>query len=586
MLSGVRDLRDIIALEQLVFGNKIINLSKAISCGIPVSPGFCVTFSLSEDFSTQMEQFFEEIESAYQALCPQDKASFPALIVRSSCELEDSEFLLFPGIFQSIHDVKSFDALLQAIETCYQSMQAVSVEKYMNMLHQKCEFQYFSVLIQIEQHPDYSGVASSYIPLENLSQDEGILIQLTHGSNQAFIRGIGPFSSYTVFPKNGTEIMYRRIRTQVQINPEKEYSLLRQLYQLLSELMNVFGKHINIEWGICQNAVIVFQIRKIQAFKRTETHGQGIAFFQKNNKQGFKYQAMQYFHSCGMFPTKALFFEKHTALCEVERSFKELDEKKPKTVRFSSKNEIGLPRCFAQCSKDALQYIRDTLQEDWALIVYNSIEVQDSYELYLDCHQAILEHVPGMWESDSQLFADTIYMNVEQTDYWLAQDDRLAKIEDSTGVTWQKTPPLSRRDAEILVKLAKPYIERLTADFFADLPLNFHFVSDHNQFYFLNCRRTEKITPPKDNPHNLYRVSTMDDLKDWDGNSSILFAPRLDRGEEVFLTEYVPFLKKAGVPIFVTFGILSHPAIMLREFGLAIQPFFPHHTHYVGGVEL
>ena len=533
-----------------------------------------------------MEQFSDDIESAYQVLCRQAGLSCPALIVRSSCDIEDSEALLFPGIFKSIHYVKGFDALKQAIKTCYQSMEAVSVEQYMRMFHQEYRFQFFSVLIQIEQDPDYSGVASSYIPLEHQTQDGGMLIQLTEGSNQAFNQGNGPFNSYTVFPKSDEEVIYRCIRTQIGIDSEEESNLLRQLYRVLAELMGIFGDSIHVEWGVCRGLILIFQIRRPPHVQKTGLHRRDITFFRKNSEQGFKYQAMQYFHNSGMFPTEVLFFEKQTALCEIEQGLQTLEGGKPKTVRFSFKDELGLPRCFAQENEAALQYIRDTIQDAWSLIVYNSIQVQHSYELYLDKDHAVLEHIPGMWESDSQLFADTIYINGGQTDYWLAQDDRLAKIEDAGGVAWRKIPPLSRADAEQLVKSLSPYIARLRADFAADFPLNFHFVGDQNQFYFLNCRLTESILPPKDNPENLYRVCTMDDLKGWDGRSSILFAPRLERGEEIFLTEYVPFLKEAGVPVYVPFGILSHPAIMLREFGLAIQPLFSRHIHHVGGAEL
>lgn len=190
---------------------------------------------------------------------------------------------------------------------------------------------------------------------------------------------------------------------------------------------------------------------------------------------------------------------------------------------------------FQKDSANRREVLQETAVKMSQLINVDKLKQLESREMAMSAYAAIAEGVLYLrrgafkeWPSfsgkhikdtikqldeNSQLFADTIYINGGQTDYWLAQDDRLAKIEDAWGVAWRKIPPLSRADAEQLVKSLSPYIARLRADFAADFPLNFHFVGDQNRFYFLNCRLTESILPPKDDPENLYCVCTMDDLK-------------------------------------------------------------------------
>lgn len=407
-----------------------------------------------------------------------------------------------------------------------------------------------------------------------------MLVQLTQGANRDFVKGIGLFNSYTVFPKDTETISYRQIRAQIEMDTKKECALLYQLYDILTVLTNDFGADIGIEWGIWQDELYIFQIRSIRFHRNVEKH-RSITFFCKDEEQGFKYQAMKYFYENGFFPAKVLLFERQTGIPEIKQGMELLKEDMPITVRFSSKNEIGLPRCFAKKPEEALQYILDMRQEQWSVVIYNSIQVQDSYELYVDRGRIILEHVPGMWESDSQLFTDTIYVNETQTDYWLAQDKRLAKYEDAEGITWQPTRFFSRNDANELLQRISPWVEKLREDFDADLPLNFHFVSDSVGFYFLNCRVAEEIRERYPVPDELYTVSCIEDFKGWNGHASILFDPSLRRGEEVFLTEFVPLLRKLKAPVYVKFGVLSHPAIMLREFGIEIQPLFLRHIHYI-----
>ena len=580
MSSGVHDLKEIAGLENELFGNKVNLLSKAMQYGIPVPPGFCVTLKLDKDIEKQIAEMTENIREAYRLLCEKSGAEEPPLIIRSSCDAEDQKFLLFSGIFQSLHNICGFNALLRAIVCCCQSAQVPAVTQYLRLRHRERPLRFFTALVQSEQRPDYAGIASSAIPLLEQGNEGTILVQLTEGHGSDLLRGIGAFNSYTVFRKCSGEISFRRIRDEISISSQTANVILSKLYRLMLRLQSIFGAGIGVEWGICGGKLLVFQVRPFCFVGQDGVANRTITALREDSAQGVKYQAMRYFREHGMFSANILLFKKHTPLREIEKRLDTLQTDQSVTVRFSAKQELGLPRYFALNAEDALRYLHRTAREDWSVILYNSIRVLDSYELYLSSDQTILEHIPGMWESDSRLFADAVFQNSGRTDYWLTTERRLAKIEDEEGVSWKIVKPASLECATALMDSLSPVIQKLKRDFADDLPLNFHFVRDECRFYFLNCRLSAQIIRKNGLPGTLHRVAVPDDVRTWDGRAAILFEPDLERGEEIFLLEYIPFLTAAKVPVFVKFGVLSHPAIMLREFGVDIRPVFLRHTHY------
>ncbi len=116
---------------------------------------------------------------------------------------------------------------------------------------------------------------------------------------------------------------------------------------------------------------------------------------------------------------------------------------------------------------------------------------------------------------------------------------------------------------------------------------NFHFVQDADQkVYFLNHRRFSEIEDCAkiEDEENLTVISSREDLLRWDGGN-ILLKIDLKRGEEVLMKEYVSFLKKSNVKVFVSFGILSHPSILLREMGIEVYPLYTLHKKYEFSLE-
>lgn len=579
LIIGVRMLKDLWKENSLCFGNKANALSLVMKWGGCVLPGFCITFDLTQEYDNQIQRFSIQIEQAYQNLM-NDRGNC-RVIVRSSVDIEDSEKARFPGVFRSVSGVTTLPELYQSIKSCLASIELPIVKHYTQATTVTQTFRYFTILVQEELDSQYSGLATTRIPIEEYAEHRIMLASMVRGSNHELVKGVGPSNTYS-FGTKANGFHTRKIAGTAMINGEDRNVVLRRLDQELTQLRQKARRELEVEWGYFDGKIYIFQIYFIPGEFGDEVHSKASAItsFSSDADQGFKYQAMLFFQEHGLFPRKTLFFPRHFTAEEIAQAICTQKLVPPITIRFSKGGEIGLPRAFTPDNESAGNYVRKVKQPDWSVIVYSSISVRESFELYIDSDVAILERVPGMWESDSALTADTVVLTQDKARFWLASQPRCARFEDEKGMSSTIVSPSSFKHMKEEVSHRILVIRKLRKLFSCDLPLNFHFVSDGKQDYFLNCRRTHHISWENRYGGSIQRVESVADCRRWDGKSAILFRPKLQRGEELFLFQFVPFLRNLSVPVFVEFGILSHPAIMLREMGIPVVPYFLYHDYF------
>lgn len=154
----------------------------------------------------------------------------------------------------------------------------------------------------------------------------------------------------------------------------------------------------------------------------------------------------------------------------------------------------------------------------------------------------------------------------------MANGIRRARYEDAQNQEYRLVMPYKEEEIVEIAKEVSSYIQIISENWFIDDGVNFHFVKDYDgRVFFLNHRVIPKIEDWELKYENLTAIETVADFDKWKGGS-ILLKINIKRGEEVILKEYVPFLKKVDAKIYVQFGILSHPAILLREMGIEVYP--------------
>lgn len=297
---------------------------------------------------------------------------------------------------------------------------------------------------------------------------------------------------------------------------------------------------------------------------------------------GLKAAAMIYFQKKKLFPKNLIVLDAEKSNDDIEKSVCCLKSEKCQfTIRFSCEKELGLPRCFTSSQKEALAFIKKNRRKNWSTIIYDSIDVKNSYELYLDNEKSILECVPGMWESDSKLNADFVLIKDGKMSFQRVAEVRKARFENSMGEFIENVSPISREEFMYKTKLILEQIKDIKKDLEANYPINIHFVEDEKgMYYFLNMRLVKKINFIREMKNELFVIHNKQDLSLWNKKDTLLLSIDIERGEEGLLLEIVSELKKTEMPVYVEFGMLSHPAILLRECGITVLPLFYVHDHY------
>jgi hypothetical protein len=245
------------------------------------------------------------------------------------------------------------------------------------------------------------------------------------------------------------------------------------------------------------------------------------------------------------------------------------------TIRFSHAYDLGLPRAFVRSKHEAKSFIDRTWRSGWTLIIHEYIDVVSSFELLVANDTAALEHVPGMWESHSNVAPDYLSITREHVSAWRFKAARVGEFAELTGhkVSKRQVRPL---DPDMLRSWANRFASiavRIRRDFGDQLPMNLHCVADSlGTWQFLNIRRGFDVPTPKLYEGWAHSVSSLHDLSLWDRTSPILLRVSTSRGKERALLELARRLPKTGTDIYIDFGVLSHPAMVLREYGLTLIP--------------
>lgn len=290
---------------------------------------------------------------------------------------------------------------------------------------------------------------------------------------------------------------------------------------------------------------------------------------------GRKAAAMAYFRRVGLFDDRLLVIPP----CSIDQALAGIRKVRVPhqgmTVRFSRGETLGLPRIFVRSGGELVDTLRRVHRPDWTTIVHPYIDVRRSFEANIEGMPWMLEHVPGMWESDNTLVPDLLQTTQDsRLEAYLYAFERSARVASTSG-TWAilEALPTRKTQAQAWAEKFIPILAILRRDFQSQLPINVHFVEDNSQkWHFLNVRAGFRATDSDTGLHvsEPYPVASIDDLNHWDGVRPLLFRATTERGNESSLHELLRILRRRTSTVYVEFGLLSHPAIVMREFGFTV----------------
>lgn len=572
IIYKLKEFRELLFAENQLWGNKAAYLADAKRKGIPVPDGFCILLKAGGSF-WEDPGFRRDVKNYYEALRRRTGACY--YIARSSAQCEDRKKHIYPGIFKSKQDISDFEELMEALQICCQGFQTETSFQYMeNIGARRKSTDYYCVIIQEQIEPDYSGVIFTKVPLTDYFAPDSYFVEMVPGRCQEMLLGKDASNSYIIKKERGIQ-RHICLNCPREIYKGIEQEIFDALRKTAENLTGLYGNSLDIEWGYKDGEIFIFQIRPFyQQRVNLEKH-------KYETSIGLKAEAMKKFYEMGLFSKKLFVLENLHTVEEILQALNGDTEINGRmTVRYSSERNLGLPRCFARDKKEALEFIRSTWRQGWTVIVHESIDVCHSYELYMDTEKVILEHVPGMWETDNNSPADLWIFSKGEVEAYAVNIIRTAKFEDAVSEEYREVEPYGEREMKKIAFDIFPYIQKLREKWEIKNAENFHFVGDADgKIYFLNHRKSLKLDKWPEVSKEQMVIQTKEDFQYWNGED-ILLKIDMTRGEEILLKEYVPFLKKTKARVYVQFGILSHPAILLREMGVNVYPEYALHKKY------
>lgn len=291
-------------------------------------------------------------------------------------------------------------------------------------------------------------------------------------------------------------------------------------------------------------------------------------------KYGTKYGIQKLFLDKGLCGIETRLFTPSSTADEISESISELNkDSKGVTVRFSHGSELNLPRGFFQDTRQAAKFV-DTNRGDRAIILHEFSPLKNSFELFVDDNRRYLQVLPGMWEVDAGAAPDIIDTNDGHTTYWRYTRERATKYqgENNTFYVVQQQPFTFDQLEEFSARLEE---QRAKVDEVREIfnPLFCHFFeSVDGRFNFINLRDARKVSLNSDSPGMFHTIASASDIEDWDNTKPLLFDVKTEREDDAPLIASINELRERSVgSVYVNYGILSHPAILLREAGIEVK---------------
>ena len=556
-----------------VFGQKAALLAQAALAGFRIPTGFSVSARLCYSIlhSEVQEPAIDTIRTRAKDLF--ETSSSGKLIVRSSSPHECNMGGGFSGLFESCFDISTPEEVVSAIGYVVQRASRDSLRTDLINAEYRLADPQMAVLVQEQLNPKCSGLAKVSKNDIYIEACRGHLRQLTTGQ-----------TSPIAFDFSVDDPLSLNCASQHAVDNEID-QLKDVLLELpLLKLCATFSGSV-LEFGIDPRGPVIFQVDSKPAGASDEPGRLATTTDHGEHRPALplaKASAMHFFRANGLFEKRLEVFSCKLPLDTVLETSRPLFEgNKRTTVRFSQGNKIGLPRGFFSSWDDGRNFIERNYRDDWDVIIHEYIRAVRSFEILFAPDLVLLEHIPGMWESDNRLQPDVIIMDRRKREliYFRYLRERTGKFVDQDINKELYAAPLDIPICERLVDMIDDIQQVVQRQHPLDpeaTPINVHAVWDElaDRYQCLNLRKgfTFPLRPRSWPDHGFHYVSQFSDLASWNGKAIIRLNLINDRGRESDLYALAKELAAIDGAIVIDFGLLSHPAMVLRDFGCNLIP--------------
>lgn len=228
-------------------GSKARNLRFLLRQGVPVPPGFVVSWGALEDHLREEPGVLPKLQEELAACLDGDKA----YAVRSSAAVEDAGNHSCAGLFTSLLQVQGVEAVLQGVQTVWDSMAAEPFLAYVRTHGISVEPHGMGVILQEMVPAEASGVVFSRNPLTGLSET---IIEVGPGNGEEQTKARKDPERWVMKWGNWLE------KPAPSILPE---AMAKALVRDTQRLSKRYGAPVDLEWAYDGTALQYLQIRPI-----------------------------------------------------------------------------------------------------------------------------------------------------------------------------------------------------------------------------------------------------------------------------------------------------------------------------------
>jgi pyruvate,water dikinase len=236
------ELQDQSALDVSLTGGKAASLARAATAGLDTLPGVVLTTAFSDAFDAGAEiATHPAVREAFDRASGEEQP----LVARSSSVVEDTSDSSMAGQFESVIDIRGFDAFVVAVKAVLTSRERAGAAD-----------EPIAVLVQPLIEPLYGGVMFGIDPVTGRSDCR--VISAVHGAPEQLVSGEVIGSRYLI--GSGVKVL----EFDENDGPQLSRSNLRNLVALSKSVGRVFGGPQDVEWAIAKGGrVWLLQSRPI-----------------------------------------------------------------------------------------------------------------------------------------------------------------------------------------------------------------------------------------------------------------------------------------------------------------------------------
>lgn len=265
-------------------------------------------------------------------------------------------------------------------------------------------------------------------------------------------------------------------------------------------------------------------------------------------------------------PPKELFYASL-----IKEGFKDGDELSCRTSH--PLKEVHLPRTIANSFDEAYEFYTKNLRRDFSIVLHTLMHAKYAGTITKADNELVFEFVEGDWNADYSLNMDTAIFNNVGSTWYLYQGKRKVPYVVGSEVKYKEIDPVKDDLAKkifdnLLSKL--PVIKDILSGNFNSLEL---LIDDDGKFQALKLLNIESVSKKKPSQvlDEVFELKTQHDLVHWDKKTKLLISipANIDRADA--LMNVITEVKKYTDDVYISYGILSHPAILLREAGFKVE---------------